>query len=160
MRYFIDFNPNNYNFRYDAAKISIFGHSMGGHGALTIGLKNPGMYKSVSAFAPVSNPQECPWGKKAFAGYLNDPEKESGEYDTCALLKSGKKHPNPLMVDVGTKDDFLTGDVNQLLTQNLEAACKESGQELKIRYCEGYNHSYFFMTSFLEDHIKFHAQYL
>lgn len=145
---------------YDPSRVSIFGHSMGGHGALTIGLKNPEMYKSVSAFAPIVNPLTCPWGEKAFKGYLENPEKEAAEYDACELIKAGKRHPNPLKVDQGTKDNFYCGDVNQLQTEKLVEVCKEKNIPLECNMREGYDHSYYFISSFMEDHVEFHAKYL
>lgn len=145
---------------YDPARVSITGHSMGGHGALTIGLKNPAAYKSVSAFAPIVNPMTCPWGTKAFNGYLEDVAKEAPEYDACELLRAGKKHANPLKVDQGTKDNFYCGDVNQLQTEKLVEACKAAGQPLECNMREGHDHSYYFITSFIEDHVEFHAKYL
>lgn len=145
---------------YDNSRKSIFGHSMGGHGALTIGLKNADAYKSVSAFSPIVNPTTCPWGKKAFEGYLADAATEAAAYDTCELIRAGKRHPAPLKVDQGTKDNFFSGDVNQLQTKNLEEVCATFGQPLECHYREGYDHSYYFISSFMEDHIKFHAQHL
>merc|ERR1712196_248717 len=104
------------------------GHSMGGHGAITIGLKNPDKFKSVSAFAPICNPTAVPWGEKAFTGYLVDGiEGGKKDYDACELLKAGRKHPKPILVDQGTKDNFLCGDVNQLKPTALEEACKVVG---------------------------------
>jgi len=145
---------------YTGDKISIAGHSMGGHGALTIGLKNADVYKSVSAFAPIVNPMSVPWGKKAFEGYLNDPAAEAREYDACELLKAGKKHPAPLLVDQGTADNFYCGDVKQLEPEVLQQVCQESGQALDLSMQEGYDHSYWFISSFFEKHLNFHAKYL
>lgn len=145
---------------YKADAISITGHSMGGHGAITIGLKNPGQYKSISAFAPICNPTEVPWGKKAFQGYLANPDAEAKEYDATELIKAGKRHPNPIMFDQGTKDNFFTGDVNQLTPKVFEEACASGGQAVQARYCEGYDHSYWFISSFFEDHVRFHGKYL
>eukprot|EP00392_Amoebophrya_sp_AT5.2_P009336 g9364.t1 len=144
---------------YDPARISITGHSMGGHGALTIGLKNPDTYQSVSAFCPIVNPLETAWGKKAFSGYLRDPVAEGAEYDACALLKAGKKHPKPLLVDQGTADGFYS-ESRQLQPEKLEAVCKEKGQPIEMHMREGYDHSYWFVSSFLENHMRFHAKYL
>lgn len=145
---------------YVPEKVSITGHSMGGHGALTIGLKNPDAYRSVSAFAPIVNPMSVPWGQKAFDGYLKDPASEAKDYDTCELLKAGRKHPNPLLVDQGTGDNFFSGEVKQLQPEALELACKEHGQALQLSLEEGYDHSYFFISSFFERHMRFHAKYL
>lgn len=137
--------------------ISIFGHSMGGHGAMTIGLKNPQKFKSISAFSPIVNPIECDWGKKAFNGYLGADESLWKSYDTCELIKAGFKHKNSILVDQGLEDDFFK---NQLLTANLESVGKECGQGLKVHYRDGYDHSYYFISTFVESHIQFHASKL
>ena len=144
-----------------STKIGIMGHSMGGHGALTIGMKHPETFGSISAFAPICNPMQCPWGQKAFAGYLGG---ECGdvnwrEYDAVALLedRGAWSATHEILVDQGGSDSFLVGDVNQLLPRNLEAACSAAGQPLRLRMHEGYDHSYFFMASFMDDHIIHHA---
>jgi len=148
--------------KVDSSKCSIFGHSMGGHGALTLALKNPGKYASVSAFAPICNPSnpECPWGAKAFSGYLGS--QEAGKpHDASLLAKEYAGPPMNLLVDQGTADNFLTGPVNQLLPTSLEAACKDNPKiSLTLRMQEGYDHSYFFMSSFMDDHINHHADAL
>jgi len=142
--------------KVDATKMSVFGHSMGGHGALICSLKNPGKYKSVSAFAPITNPTNCDWGRKAFQGYLGGDEKAAKSYDSCELAKV-YKGPNPnIMIDQGTKDQFLY----QLLPESMENACKEGKVPLKLRMQDGYDHSYYFMATFMGDHIKHHAQFL
>lgn len=136
----------------------IFGHSMGGHGALTIALKNLDQYKSVSAFAPIAAPTRVPWGKKAFSGYLGSDVEEWREHDTSELVR---QHPFPdgreILVDQGTADQFLE---EQLSPDILEAACKESGQPLTLRWHEGYDHGYYFISTFMEDHIRHHARTL
>jgi S-formylglutathione hydrolase len=135
--------------------ISIFGHSMGGHGALVLGLRCPSQFKSVSAFSPIVNPTECPWGAKAFAGYLGADKASWKSYDACELLLSGAKHPLPLLVDQGTDDKFLK---EQLLTENLRKACALKGQKAEIQMREGYDHSYYFISTYMADHIRFHAK--
>jgi len=145
------------NFPVDPSRAGIFGHSMGGHGALTIALKNPQSYKSVSAFAPICSPIRCPWGEKALAGYLGDDRARWREYDATALIEErGWKGP-PLLVDQGTEDKFL--DI-QLKPDLLRAACTERKVPLELRMRTGYDHSYFFIASFIEDHIRFHARHL
>lgn len=139
-------------------RASICGHSMGGHGALTIALKNPGMYKSASAFAPICHPMECPWGQKAFPLYLGDDKETWKQYDAVELVKAYSGPPMRLLVDQGTADNFLTQ--KQLLPETLKAACDEKGMALTLRMQEGYDHSYFFMASFIGDHLKYHASYL
>jgi S-formylglutathione hydrolase len=144
------------NFELDHEKVSIFGHSMGGHGALTIALKNPGRYHSVSAFSPIVSPSTVPWGQKAFSHYLGDDRSEWLEYDTCHLIRSGAKHL-PTLVDQGREDAFLE---EQLQTPLLEQACKEVDFPATIRYQPGYDHSYFFIASFIGSHMAFHSQAL
>lgn len=141
-------------------KQSVFGHSMGGHGALTLFLKNPGMYTSVSAFAPICNPTKCPWGEKAFTGYLGSVEAGKA-HDAVELINGLAAPPDAtLLVDQGTADNFLTGAVNQLNPKSLEEACAAKGVKLNLRMQEGYDHSYFFMSSFIDEHINFHADAL
>jgi S-formylglutathione hydrolase len=137
-------------------KRAISGHSMGGHGALTIALKNPDRYTSVSAFSPISNPINCPWGKKALGNYLGSDQSTWGDYDASELIKVSKNHL-PVLVDQGTADNFLE---EQLKPEALIAAAKSSDYPLELRLQEGYDHSYFFIASFIEDHLKFHAGYL
>jgi len=136
---------------------SIMGHSMGGHGALTIALKNPGAYKSVSAFSPITNPINTPWGKKAFPLYLGADEATWKEYDAVELIKKYEGPPLRLLVDQGTADNFLK---DQLKPQSLQSACNEKGISLSLRMREGFDHSYFFISSFIEDHLRFHAAQL
>ena len=135
---------------------AIFGHSMGGHGALTIALNNPGRYKSVSAFSPIVSPSQCPWGRKALGLYLGQDETALQRHDTVALIRAGASHL-PMLIDQGLADNFL---VDQLKTELLERALRESGYEAQVRYQPGYDHSYYFIASFIEDHLRFHAQYL
>ncbi|KAK5654133.1 hypothetical protein OQA88_7564 [Cercophora sp. LCS_1] len=143
----------------DADKVSITGHSMGGHGALTLYLKNPGLYKSVSAFAPISNPAKCPWGEKAFKGYLGEDKEVWKKHDASELIKGWKGKDVKMLVDVGTGDNFYKQ--GQLLPENLEAAAKEAGVEgFQLRYQEGYDHSYYFMASFSDEHVDHAAKHL
>ncbi len=142
------------HFPVDTTRTSIMGHSMGGHGALTIALKNPGAYKSVSAFAPICNPVECPWGQKAFSGYLSDDKRAWKAHDTCELIRSGTAEQLPMLVDQGSADDFLE---TQLKPGALEQACSASGHPLELRMHAGYDHSYFFIASFIGEHIAYHA---
>ena len=140
----------------DYEKQSIFGHSMGGHGALTIALKNPGRYYSVSAFSPIVSPSTVPWGEKAFSQYLGEDREAWGEYDTCQLIRGGAQHL-PTLVDQGTDDAFLE---EQLQTIQFEQACEAADFPATVRYQSGYDHSYFFIATFIGSHIAFHAQAL
>ena len=135
---------------------SISGHSMGGHGALMIGLKNPAHFRSVSAFSPISNPSQCPWGHKAFTAYLGNDIEKWKAYDACELLKQSQS-PLPILVDQGDADNFL---IDQLKPENLIAAAKEKHSNLELRMQKGYDHSYFFISSFIEEHLRFHANHL
>lgn len=137
----------------DAERCGIFGHSMGGHGALTIALKNPGRYRSVSAFAPICAPTRCPWGERAFSAYLGDDRSAWVQHDACELL-SAVQLPFEILVDQGEADEFLQ---TQLRPELLQAAAARSGQALRLRRHAGYDHSYFFIASFIEDHLRFHA---
>jgi S-formylglutathione hydrolase len=140
----------------DLSRQAITGHSMGGHGALTIALKHPDAYKSVSAFAPISSPINCPWGQKALTGYLGADQETWRAYDTCALLEDGHKGPD-MLVSQGLADQFLD---EQLKPELLEAAAQKAGQTLTLHRHEGYDHSYYFMASFMEEHLKWHAEHL
>ena len=131
----------------------IFGHSMGGHGALVTALRNPSRYRSVSAFAPIGAPIRSPWGKKAFGGYLGPDESTWREYDATELLRSGKRLP-ALLVDQGTKDKFLA---DQLHPAFLKDACEAVGQPLTLRMQEGFDHGYYFVATFMEDHLRHHG---
>jgi S-formylglutathione hydrolase len=145
------------SFPLDKSRAGIFGHSMGGHGALTIALKNPQLYKSVSAFAPICSPMRCPWGEKALSGYLGADRASWREYDATALIEDRSWRGPPLLVDQGTKDAFLD---SQLKPELLRAACIEHGVPLELRMQDGYDHSYFFISTFVEDHLRFHARHL
>jgi len=135
---------------------AISGHSMGGHGALTIALKNAHDYKSVSAFAPICSPMQCPWGQKALAGYLGADQHDWFNYDATELLKVAEQHL-PMLIDQGSKDDFL---VNQLKPELLQQASEVAHYPLTYRLQKDYDHSYFFISSFIGEHLKFHAQHL
>jgi S-formylglutathione hydrolase len=145
------------NFPVDPARTGIFGHSMGGHGALTIALKNPGLFRSVSAFAPIASATRCPWGEKALSGYLGPDRTAWEQYDASALVESRGWRGPPLLIDQGTADGFLA---DQLKPELLEAACSRAGVALDLRRQEGYDHSYFFMATFMEDHLRYHASNL
>jgi len=132
---------------------SIFGHSMGGHGALVAALRSPTKWKSVSALAPISAPMRCPWGEKAFLGYLGDDRESWRPYDATELLMH-QTFPGTILVDEGEDDDFLE---SQLKPQLLEAAAKEAGQAIELRRHRGYDHSYYFIASFVEDHLRHHG---
>lgn len=140
----------------DAKRTGIFGHSMGGHGALTIALKNPEAYRSVSAFSPIVSPMNCPWGQKALGNYLGTDKEIWRSYDTCELVRSAEKRM-PVLVDQGTADNFFK---EQLKTELLLTASQEANYPMTVRFQAGYDHSYFFIASFIEDHIAFHANQL
>jgi S-formylglutathione hydrolase len=129
---------------------------MGGHGALTIALRNPGRFASVSAFAPIASPMNCPWGEKALSGYLGPDRAAWRDYDACALIEGGARLDD-LLVDQGAADGFLD---SQLKPQLLEEACAQAGMPLTLRRQEGYDHSYFFIATFIEDHLRWHAERL
>jgi len=144
-------------FPVDPQRVGVFGHSMGGHGALVLALRNPDRYRSVSAFAPIASPMRCPWGEKALTGYLGPDRAAWREYDATALIAArGWKGP-PILVDQGTADPFIE---TQLKPQLLEEACSTAGVALEMRLREGYDHSYFFIATFIEDHLRRHAQAL
>jgi S-formylglutathione hydrolase len=144
-------------FPVDSARVGIFGHSMGGHGALTVALKNQDYYKSVSAFAPISSPMRCPWGEKALTGYLGTDRARWREYDATALIEERGWRGPALLVDQGTADQFLE---TQLQPGLLEEACRRAGVPLTLRLQAGYDHSYFFIATFIEEHLRFHARNL
>jgi len=144
-------------FAVDTTRTGIFGHSMGGHGALTIALKNPDRYRSVSAFAPIASPLRCPWGEKALTGYIGPDRARWRDYDTTALIEDRGWRGPPLLVDQGTSDPFLE---RQLRPDLLREACSASGVALDLRLRDGYDHSYFFIATFIEDHLRFHARHL
>ncbi|XID75381.1 S-formylglutathione hydrolase [Alkanindiges sp. WGS2144] len=144
------------HFPVEAGKVGIFGHSMGGHGALTLAFKYPELYSSVSAFAPIAAPVDCAWGQKAFRHYLGNNEEEWQAHDASRLIaKKGKQFQN-ILVDQGTADQFL----EQLCIDQLETACQESGQPITLRFHTGYDHGYYFIQSFMQDHLNFHAEQL
>lgn len=142
--------PNN-------GKCGITGHSMGGHGALTIALKNPEKYVSISAFSPISNPSEGIWGQKALKGYLGPDRSTWADYDATLLVKSYSGRELTILIDQGTEDTYLE---KELLVQNFISACKNTKVKLEARMQEGYDHSFFFVSTFLGDHFDFHAKYL
>ena len=148
------FVTDNFNARPDCQAIS--GHSMGGHGALTIALKNPGKYRSVSAFAPIVSPLNCPWGHKALGGYLGDDRSAWAAHDACHLIGQASERL-PILVDQGDADGFLD---EQLKPQLMEVACAEADHPLTLRMQPGYDHSYFFIATFIGDHMAWHAQAL
>ncbi len=144
------------HFPVDKQRASIFGHSMGGHGALTIALKNTDRYHSVSAFAPISSPMRCPWGEKALGNYLGEDRESWSHYDATELVaKAAKKIP--MLVDQGTADNFLE---EQLKPELLSEACQKADYPITLRMQEGYDHSFFFLATFMEEHIAFHANIL
>jgi len=145
--------------KLDSSRVSITGHSMGGHGALTLFLRYPGKYKSVSAFSPIANPSNCPWGEKAFTGYLGEDKEAWKEHDATELIKKWKGKLD-ILIDVGTVDNFYKQ--KQLLPENLVAAAKDSGNDkgLVVRYQEDYDHSYYFISTFATDHVNHAAKYL
>lgn len=144
------------NFPVDMARQGITGHSMGGHGALTVSLRNPGRFRSTSAFAPIVSPIHCPWGQKALTGYLGPDAAAWRAYDACALIEDGARLPE-LLVDQGTADNFLD---SQLKTHLLDEACRAAQMPATIRMQPGYDHSYMFITTFMEEHIAWHAERL
>ncbi|MFC4728314.1 S-formylglutathione hydrolase [Coralloluteibacterium thermophilus] len=142
------------NFPVDTARTGIFGHSMGGHGALTIALRNPQRYRSVSAFAPIVAPSQVPWGEKALPKYLGEDRAAWATYDTVSLIREGRRVDGTILVDQGEADQFLA---EQLRPELLEDACAEAGQPLELRRHPGYDHSYWFIQTFVEDHLRHHA---
>jgi S-formylglutathione hydrolase len=146
--------PALVNLRQD--RWGIFGHSMGGHGALVCALRNPDRYRSVSAFAPIVAPSQCPWGKKAFTGYLGDDRNAWHQYDATALV-AAQQYPREILIDQGNADKFL---VDQLQPELFEAACRSSNTSLQLRRHDGYDHGYYFIASFMADHLHHHARQL
>ena len=140
----------------DAQRMGIFGHSMGGHGALTLALRHPGLFKSVSAFAPICAPTQCPWGQKAFGGYLGSDQASWAAHDASELMArcTSAPYPQGILVDQGLADKFLP---EQLAPHLLEAACAKVGQPLTLRRHAGYDHGYYFVASFMNDHLSHHA---
>jgi S-formylglutathione hydrolase len=142
----------------DGNRVGIFGHSMGGHGALTLALRRPDLFKSVSAFAPIAAPARCPWGRKAFSGYLGADEASWAGHDATALMSDCRTpFPNGILVDQGLADKFLAEQLNPDL---FEAACAHAGQPLTLRRHAGYDHGYYFIATFIEDHLRWHAPQL
>jgi len=146
----------NRKFPANGERQGIAGHSMGGHGALTIGLRNPDKYKSISAFAPIVSPMNCPWGQKALGNYLGENKNEWQSYDAVSLVKNATR-PIPILVDQGSADEFLE---NQLKPSLLVEVCSQVGYPLNYNQRDGYDHSYFFITSFIENHLQFHSALL
>ncbi|WP_324828577.1 S-formylglutathione hydrolase [Qipengyuania zhejiangensis] len=144
------------NFPADMARQGITGHSMGGHGALTIGLRNPDRFRSISAFSPIVAPSQVPWGEKALTRYLGDDRSAWREYDAVALIEDGAR-AHHLLVDQGTADNFLE---DQLKTGLLSLACAKAGMKPTIRMQEGYDHSYYFISTFMAEHVAWHAERL
>ncbi|GHB42491.1 S-formylglutathione hydrolase [Pseudovibrio japonicus] len=139
-------------FPVDLSVLGLTGHSMGGHGALTLAIKNPGLFKSVSAFAPIVNPMNCPWGEKAFSGYLGADRSSWAQYDACELIRA-RGWKGRILIDQGSADDFLE---EQLKPWVFEKACREEGVDLTLRMHGGYDHSYYCIASFMPDHIAWH----
>lgn len=147
------------NLPIDAQRIGITGHSLGGHGALALALKHPQIFKSVSAFAPICAPSQCPWGQKAFAGYLGEDKAAWPAHDACSLMAQQNSVPFPggILIDQGLADKFLA---EQLHPHLFAAACKRAQQPLTLRHHAGYDHGYYFVSSFMADHVAHHAQAL
>ena len=143
-------------FGLNAERMGLFGHSMGGHGALTLALRHPGRFASVSAFAPICAPSRCPWGHKAFTGYLGQDESTWGAHDASVLMaqQTAAPYPGGILIDQGLADKFLA---EQLYPEAFEAACARAGQPLTLRRHEGYDHGYYFISSFVDDHLRHHA---
>jgi S-formylglutathione hydrolase len=131
---------------------------MGGHGALVCGLRNPEKYQSISAFAPISNPSQCAWGQKALGKYLGTDQASWSNYDACELVKQHVRADRPILIDQGLADAFL--EQQQLKPESFKAACEAAGQPLTLRMQTGYDHGYYFISTFMEDHIKHHAEVL
>jgi S-formylglutathione hydrolase len=146
-------------FPADAERVGIFGHSMGGHGALVLAQRYPQRFRSVSAFAPIAAPAQCPWGMKAFTGYLGDDRGRWARHDASALMNAQASAPFPagILIDQGLADKFLT---EQLYPEAFEAACRKAGQPLTLRRHEGYDHGYYFISTFIADHVRHHAERL
>jgi S-formylglutathione hydrolase len=144
------------NFPVDMERQGIFGHSMGGHGALTIALRNPDRFRSCSAFAPIVNPSDAEWSKKAFERYLGSDKGAWRQYDACALVEDGARFSG-FLIDQGTADSFLDSG---LRPWRFEKACRDAGMALELRMQEGYDHSYYFISTFMEDHLRWHAERL
>mmetsp|Transcript_37004 Transcript_37004/g.95943 ORF Transcript_37004/g.95943 Transcript_37004/m.95943 type:complete len:171 (-) Transcript_37004:131-643(-) len=149
--------------RLSGLKKSIMGHSMGGHGALVAFLRNPNLFTSVSAFAPICQPSAVPWGQKAFTGYLGHDKDEWKKYDATCLMSSilnKSAELVPILIDQGAEDNFLVGKVDQLKPLAFKSACQACEYPIQLNLREGYDHSYFFISTFIAEHIRFHARYL
>ncbi|HEY8609063.1 MAG TPA: S-formylglutathione hydrolase [Noviherbaspirillum sp.] len=145
-------------FNADAGRAGIFGHSMGGHGALTLALRHPDRYRSVSAFAPIASPSRCPWGEKAFSAYLGPDRTSWLEHDAAELMRKRRSpFPQGILIDQGLDDKFLK---EQLLPLQFEQACIDAGQPLTLRLHQGYDHGYYFISTFIDDHLAFHHRIL
>jgi S-formylglutathione hydrolase len=141
----------------DLSRVGVTGHSMGGHGALTLALRHPDRFRSVSAFAPIVSPTRCPWGEKAFTAYLGADRRRWREHDASRLIEDGESRFDDILVDQGLADQFLE---TELKPELLEAACEKAGQRLTLRRREGYDHSYYFIQSFIAEHVAWHAERL
>ena len=143
----------------DEARTGVFGHSMGGHGALTLAQRHPGRFRSLSAFAPIAAPSRCPWGEKAFTGYLGEDRQAWQAHDASALMREQTSAPYPggILIDQGLSDRFLE---EQLYPDVFEAACAQVGQPLELRRHPGYDHGYYFIATFIDDHLRHHARML
>ena len=145
------------HFQIDVGRMGISGHSMGGHGALTLALRHPGLYRSLSAFAPICAPTHVPWGQKAFSHYMGEDETTWRTHDASALVEDGHRFDGPILIDQGADDAFLT---EQLHPDVFQAACSAANQPLLLRMQPGYDHSYWFIQTFIEDHLRHHSQIL
>ena len=145
------------HFKIDVGRMGISGHSMGGHGALTLALRHPGLYRSLSAFAPIVAPMQVPWGQKAFPHYLGSDERAWRGHDATALMEDGHRFDGPILIDQGAHDAFL---IEQLRPELFQAACDAANQPLQLRIQSGYDHSYWFIQTFIEDHLRHHAAVL
>ena len=143
-------------FPADPGRMGIFGHSMGGHGALTLALRHPEKYQSVSALAPICAPIRCPWGQKAFRNYLGENQQSWRQHDATALIEDGQRAPD-LLIDQGMDDQFLA---SQLYPEVLEKTCREANQKLTLRFHSGYDHGYYFISTFIGEHLKYHCEQL
>lgn len=141
-------------FTVDTERMGLFGHSMGGHGALVLGLRNPDRFKTLSAFSPIVAPSRVPWGEKAFGAYLGQDRKAWAQYDACELVAQSR-HPGSILIDQGDADEFLQ---TQLRTSLFEQAAEQAGQQAQIRIQPGYDHSYYFIATFMADHLRHHAR--
>lgn len=142
---------------FGVKNISLFGHSMGGHGALVLGLKYAEKFKSISAFSPITNPSQTPWGQKAFKGYFGENQKDWESHDATLLIQNNLRHPNPILIHQGSQDEFLD---RELKYSSFIMICSKEGQALSAHLSEGYDHSYYFISTFIKMHIEHHAKYI